>query len=90
MGDMIRKVRKLKKHNYIENKSISVYYKKGLVNVLTLVDKNRFNSFYALNDDMELLGIIHEDELLKALKVHGNITLEEYIKIREMEMTKNI
>jgi len=90
MGDMIRKVRKLKKHSYLENKSISVYYKKGLVNVLTLVDKNKFNSFYALNDDMELLGIIHEDELLNALKVHGNITLEEYIKIREMEMTKNI
>jgi len=85
MGDMIRKVRKLKKHNYIENKSISVYYKKGLVNVLTLVDKNRFNSFYALNDDMELLGIIHEDELLKALKDYGNITLEEYIKIREID-----
>ena len=85
MGDMIRKVRKLKKHNYIENKSISVYYKKGLINVLTLVDKNKFNSFYALNDDMELLGIIHEDELLKALKDHGNITLEEYIKIREID-----
>jgi len=85
MGDMIRKVRKLRKHNYIENKSISVYYKKGLVNVLTLVDKNKFNSFYALNDDMELLGIIHEDELLKALKDHGNITLEEYIKIRNMK-----
>lgn len=85
MGDMIKKVRKVKKHNYIENKSISVYYKKGLVNVLTLVDKNKFNSFYALNDDMELIGIIHEDELIKALKNHGNITLEEYMKIREKD-----
>ncbi|AWK50752.1 peptidase M50 [Clostridium beijerinckii] len=85
MGDMIRKVRKLKKYKYIENKSISVYYKKGLVNVLTLVDKNKFNSFYALNDDMELIGIIHEDELLKALKYYGNITLEEYMKIREID-----
>lgn len=85
MGDMIKKIRKLKKHKYIENKSISVYYKKGLVNVLTLVDKNRFNSFYALNDDMELIGIIHEDELIRALKDYGNITLEEYIKIREID-----
>lgn len=85
MGDMIKKIRKVKKHNYIENKSISVYYKKGLVNVLTLVDKNRFNSFYALNDDMELIGIIHEDELIRALKDYGNITLEEYIKIREID-----
>lgn len=83
MGDMIKKVRKLKKQNYIENKSISVYYKKGLVNVLTLVDKNKFNSFYILNDDMELIGIIYEDELIKALKDYGNITLEEYMKLRE-------
>lgn len=89
MGDMIKKVRRLKKHNYIENKSISVYYKKGLVNVLTLVDKNKFNSFYALNDDMELLGIIHEDELIKALKDYGNITLEEYMKIRNADRKKN-
>ena len=83
MGDMMRKVRKLKKHKYIENKSISVHYKKGLVNILTLVDKNKFNSFYVLNDDMELIFIIHEDELIKALKYYGNITLEEYMKIRE-------
>jgi stage IV sporulation protein FB len=89
MGDMIRNVRKLKKHEYIENKAISVYYKKGLVNVLTLVDKNKFNSFYVLNDDMELLGIIHEDELLNALKHYGNITLEEYMEIREIGNKNN-
>jgi stage IV sporulation protein FB len=83
MGDMFKKIRRLKKYNYIENKSISVYYKKGLVNVLTLVDKNRFNTFYVLSDDMELMGIIHEDELIRALKDYGNITLEEYMKIRE-------
>lgn len=88
MGDMIRKVRKLKKYSYIENKSISVYYKKGLVNVLTLVDKNKFNSFYALNEDMELLGIIHEDELIKALKNYGNMTIEEYMIIRKMDSKK--
>lgn len=83
MGDMISKVRKLKKHNYIENKTISVYYKKGLVNVLTLVDKNKFNSFYILNEDMELLGILNEDELIKALKDYGNISLEKYMELRK-------
>lgn len=88
MGDMVRKVRKLKKHKYIENKSISVYYKRSLVNILTLVDKNKFNSFYVLNDDMELIFIIHEDELIKALKYYGNITLEEYMEIREIDKTK--
>lgn len=82
MDDMIKKIRRLKKYNYLENKSISVYYKKGLVNVLTLVDKNKFNSFYILDDDMRLITIIHEDELIMALKEYGNITLEDYIKIR--------
>ena len=88
MGDMISKVRKLKKHNYIENKAISVYCKKGLVNVLTLVDKNKFNSFYILNEDMELLGIINEDELIKALKYYGNISLEEYMEVRKNNKNK--
>jgi stage IV sporulation protein FB len=83
MGDMISKGRKLKKHSYIENKTISVYYKKGLVNVLTLVDKNKFNSFYILNEDMELLGILNEDELIKALKEYGNISLEKYIELKK-------
>ena len=82
MGDMIKKVGRLKRYNYMENKSISVYYKKGLVNVLTLVDKNKFNSFYILDDEMKLITIIHEDELIMALKEYGNITLEDYIKIK--------
>ncbi|MGN0143982.1 MAG: site-2 protease family protein [Clostridium sp.] len=82
MGDMVKKVGRLKKYNYMENKSISVYYKKGLVNVLTLVDKNKFNSFYILDDEMKLITIIHEDELIMALKEYGNITLEDYIKIK--------
>lgn len=83
MGDMVKKVRKLKNHNYMDNKSVSIYYKKGLVNVLTLIDKNKFNSFYVLDEEMKLLGIIHEDELIMALKEYGNITLEEYIKKRK-------
>lgn len=82
MDDMVKKIRKLKKYNYMENKSISVYYKKGLVNVLTLVDKNKFNSFYILDDDMRLMAIINEDELIMALKEYGNISLEDYIKIK--------
>ena len=79
---MIKKLRSLKKHEYIENQIISVYYKKGIVNLLSLIDKNKFNTFYILNDDMEMIGIVYEDELIKALKVYGNITIEEYIKLR--------
>ena len=64
---------------YIENKSISVYYKRDLIKVLSLVDRNKFNSFFVLDDDMRLLGIIYEDELIKTLKENGNMTLEELL-----------
>jgi stage IV sporulation protein FB len=79
MGNIVKKRKKLLKDNYIENKSISVYYKQGLVNVLALVDRNKFNTFYILDDDMKLIHILYEDELIEALKMYGNMTLEEYI-----------
>lgn len=79
MGNIVKKRRKLLKDNYIENKNISIYYKQGLVNVLALVDRNKFNTFYILNDDMKLIYILYEDELIEALKSYGNMTLEEYV-----------
>ncbi|MGV2643389.1 peptidase M50, partial [Clostridium perfringens] len=82
MGNVVIKRNKLLKNKYIENKSISVYYKQGLVNVLALVDRNKFNTFYILDDDMKLIYILNEDELIDALKVYGNMTLEEYIEKR--------
>ena len=82
MGNIFVKRNKLLRNKYIENKSISVYYKLGLANVMTIIDKNRFNSFYVLDDDLKLLFIMHEDELIEALKLYGNITLEEYFYIR--------
>lgn len=86
MGDLIKKRKQLVVRDYLENKSISVYYKKGLVNVLTLVDRNKFNSFYILDDELKLIEIIYEDELIEALKRHGNITLDEYIKSKNIKI----
>lgn len=82
MGNIFIKRNKLLRNNYIENKSISVYYKMCLVNVMAIIDKNRFNSFYVLDDDLRLLFIMYEDELIEALKLYGNITLEEYFNIK--------
>ena len=83
MGNIFMKRNKLLRNNYIENKSISVYYKLGLANVMSIIDKNRFNTFYVLNDDLKVLFIMHEDELIEALKLYGNITLEEYFDRRD-------
>ena len=82
MRNIFVKRNKLLRNKYIENKSISVYYKLGLVNVMSIIDKNRFNSFYVLDDDLRLLFVMHEDELIEVLKLYGNITLEEYFNIR--------
>lgn len=81
MGDIIKKRRKLEKYNFIENKTISVFYKNELLDVMRMVDKSKFNTFYILDEELKLLKIIHEDELLEGLKNYGNITLEEYINI---------
>lgn len=81
MGDMIRKRRRLKKYDFIENRTVSVYYKNELINVMRLVDKSKFNVFYILDDELKVLKVISENELLEALKNHGNINLEEYINI---------
>ncbi len=83
MGSVFKKRNNIIKNGFIENRTISVYYKKGLVKLLTYVDKNRFNSFYVLNDDMKLIYILNEDELVEALKVYGNISIEDYVNTKK-------
>ena len=85
MGNIFRKRRKLVKYSYLENKTVSVYYKLNLVRVLNLIDKNKFNSFYILDDELKVLKILNEDELLEALGEYGNITLEELIVKKEQK-----
>lgn len=85
MGNIFVKRNKLLRNKYIENKSISVYYKQGLANVMSMVDKNRFNIFYVLDDDLKVVFIMNEDELIEALKLYGNITLEEYFGLRNKD-----
>ncbi|MCY6484291.1 M50 family metallopeptidase [Clostridium aestuarii] len=79
MGDIIRKKYKFMKKGYIENKSISIYYKKTLLEALSIVDKNKYNIFTVLNSDMKVINNIYENELIEALKVYGNITIKEYL-----------
>lgn len=82
MGNIVKKRKNLIRNQYIENKSISVYYDQGLVNILALLDKNKFNTFYVLDDEMKIIYIINEDELIEALKLYGNMDILNYIKIK--------
>lgn len=82
MGDIVKKKSKFLKKSYIENKSISVYYKKDLLYLMNIMDKNKNNIFTVLDDNMEFKEVIFEQEIVEALKVYGNISIEEYINIK--------
>ena len=79
MGNIFKKRNNLVKNKFIENRSISVYYNQGLVSLMTFMDKNKFNIFYILDDDLKVLAILNEDEVIQSLKDYGNISLLEYI-----------
>ncbi|WP_072060619.1 M50 family metallopeptidase [Clostridium novyi] len=79
MGDIVKKKYKFIKKGYMENRSVSIHYKKSLLDALGIVDKNKYNLFTILNDDMKVVSIIYEEELIRALKNYGNISIEEYI-----------
>ena len=83
MGDIIKKKYRFIKKGYIENKSISIYYKSNLISILSIVDKNRYNMFTILDKDMRVIDLIYEEEVIEGLKVYGNISVEEFIKHRE-------
>lgn len=86
MGDIVKKRYKFLKNGYIENKSISIHYKCDLLMALSILDKNKYNIFTILDDELKVMDLIYEDELIEGLKVYGNMTLEEYINIREVNI----
>lgn len=86
MGYIIKKREKLIKRGYIENKSISVHYKLTLLQLLDLVDKNKYNIFTVLDDNMDVLEIVYEEEVINGLKDQGNMTLEQFITNRDFDI----
>lgn len=81
MGDVVKKRYRFIKKRYIMNNFISVYYKEQLLKLLSFTEKNKYYIFIILDDDMKRIAEITEQEVVEALKLYGNITLEEYISI---------
>lgn len=78
MGDIIKKRYKFIKRGYIENKSISIYYKEDLLTAIGLVDRNKYNVFMVLDDNMNVIYTMYEGEVIDGLREYGNITLKEF------------
>ncbi|MBU3202721.1 M50 family metallopeptidase [Clostridium algidicarnis] len=83
IGDIMKKKVKFLKNRCIENKSLCISYKYTLLETLSLIDKNKYYTFVVLEDDMKVIDIVYEQEIIEGLKSYGNITLDEYIIIRQ-------
>jgi stage IV sporulation protein FB len=79
MADVVKKKWRFLKNKYVENYSISIYYKSNILEGAKLIDKKRYALFYVLDEDMCPLGIVSEGELFQALKNKGNITFIELL-----------
>lgn len=82
MGYIVKKKEKLIRRGYLENRSVSVYYKLNLLQLIELVDKNKYNEFIVLDDGMNVIGILYEEEIINALKDLGNISVKEVFESR--------
>lgn len=78
LDQLIKKQVRFKNKKYMINQSISVHYKETMLSIISYIEKNKFNTFYVLNDEMKLLYEIREDEIFEIIKEYGNISLEEY------------
>ncbi|MGH4118823.1 M50 family metallopeptidase [Clostridium sp.] len=85
MGYIIKKKYRFINRGYIENRSISVFCNKDLLLVLGIIDKNKYNIFTVLDENMNVLEILYEEEILEAIKTYGNISLKDYISCKKIK-----
>ena len=83
MGYIIKKKHRFINKGYIENRSMSVFCNKDLLLVLGIIDKNKYNIFTVLDENMNVLEILYEEEILEAIKTYGNISLKDYISCKK-------
>jgi stage IV sporulation protein FB len=51
-----------------------------LINLMNFIDKNKYNIFMIMDENMKLLDILYEEDIIEALKIYGNIKIDEYLK----------
>ncbi|MGL4762040.1 MAG: site-2 protease family protein [Sarcina sp.] len=80
LDQIISKAKRFNETRYIENRDVSVYYEEDFITLLSMIERDKFNTFYVLNEKMEFLYELREDEIVELLKEEGNMRLDEYYK----------
>jgi len=84
MADVVKKKWRFLKNKYLENYSISIYYKSNLIEGAKLIDKKRYAIFYVLDEELCPIGMISEGELFQGLKNKGNITFIQLLNEKRL------
>lgn len=82
MSHIINKKIKLIRKGYIENKNISVHLNMELLKVLSLVEKNKYDVFTVVDDELKVIGTVYEGDIVDGLKIYGNISLKQYLELK--------
>jgi len=85
MGYIIKKKHRFIKRGYVENRSFSIFCQQNLLSVLGIIDKNKYNLFTVLDENMSVIETLYEEEIIEAIKAYGNISLIEYIDIKKLK-----
>lgn len=79
IGDILSKKKYMDENIYIENRCFSVNMGASLTKAVTLLDANKLNYIYVVDDNLALIKIICEKELVDAAFKFGNITFKDYL-----------
>ena len=82
MESLFKKQNLITRKKYMKTKSISVFWGETVVNLLKVLEKDRFHIFYVLDENMRLVYILREDEFIEILNNYGNIKLKDYYNTR--------
>lgn len=79
---LLKKQEIVARKKYMKNKSISVYWEEYTIDLLKVLEKDKFHIFYVLDNNMRVSYILKEDEFIDILNNYGNIKLKDYYNTR--------
>lgn len=82
MESLFKKQNLIVRKKYMKTRSISVYWGETAIDLLKVLEKDKFHIFYILDENMKLMYILREDEFIEILNNCGNIKLKDYYNTR--------
>ncbi|MDO4535793.1 MAG: peptidase M50 [Clostridium perfringens] len=82
MDNLFKKQNLIKRKKYMKTKAISIYWEQSAIDLLKILEKDKFHIFYILDENMGLKYILREDEFIEILNNYGNIKLKDYYNTR--------